>query len=203
MKILSAQNLYTMKHNLFEFTGKWKELLGAPPVNGVWIIQGKEKHGKTAFTLSLVKYLSNFEKVWYISAEEGTDALFIEAVRRAEIPSTPKIGFTGYVEIEELNAKLKKRNAAKIVVIDNMTMYMDAFKQNGIINFMSKHKNILLIFISHEERGEPATGAGRYVKKLAKVIVKVEGLQAHIGGRCPGGTMLIHEEGAQRYGIVE
>lgn len=202
MKILSARNLYDMKPNCFDFKGTLGEMLGTPPKNGVWSIQGKEKHGKTAFTLSLVKYLSNYSKVWYVSAEEGTDPLFIDAVRRAEIPATSKIGFMEYTPLETLTQKLKMRNAAKIVVIDNMTAYMDEFKRNGIVDFMRAHANILLIFISHEERNEPATGAGRYVKKMAKIIIRTEGLQAVIGGRCPGGIVMIHAENAERYGIV-
>ncbi|MBN9293774.1 MAG: hypothetical protein J0G96_07335 [Flavobacteriia bacterium] len=191
-----------MKHSCFDFDGKWLEIFGNAPKNGVWSIQGKEKHGKTAFTLSLVKYLSNFEKVLYVSAEEGTDALFVEACKRAEIPATNKIGFLPYITIEKLTEKLKQRNAARIVVIDNMTVYMDEFKRNGIVDFMRKHENILIIFISHEDRKEPATAAGRLVKKLAKIIMRIEGLQVFIGGRCPGGTMIIHDEKADLYGII-
>lgn len=201
MKILSARNLYDMKHSCFDFDGQWLGIFGNPPKNGVWSIQGREKHGKTAFTLSLVKYLSNFEKVLYVSAEEGTDSLFVDAVKRAEIPATNRIGFLPYIGINDLNLKLKKRNAPRIVVIDNMTVYMDEFKRNGIVDFMRQHENILIIFISHEERKEPATAAGRLVKKLAKIIIRIEGLQAQIGGRCPGGNLLIHDEKADLYGI--
>lgn len=203
MKILSARNLLDMKHQCFEFTGKWAALFGTPPKNGVWSVEGGEKHGKTSFVLSLAKYLSNFEKVLYVSAEEGTDALFVDSVRRAEIPASNRFGFLPYITIEDLNLKLKQRNAARIVIIDNMTVYMDEFKRNGIIDFIQKHPNILIIFISHRERKAPSTAAGRLVKKLAKITIVIEGLQALIGGRCPGGTMIIHPDSAELYGIID
>jgi predicted ATP-dependent serine protease len=203
MKILSVQNLLSKKHKKFEFTGRWKECFGEPPVNGVWIIMAPPKQGKTTFALLLTKYLSNFEKVLYVSAEEEDDAMFCEAVSRLEIPSCPNIGFTKRETMEEISARLKKRNAAKIVIIDNLTMYPD-FKSSDAQEFMRLHKNILLIFISHMERKEPSTAAGKYLKKMAKIIVSIEGLKANIESRGGNsGTMLIHEEGAQRYGIVE
>lgn len=202
MKVLSAQNLYSMKHTTFQFDGQWKEMLGEPPVNGVWIIFGKEKHGKTSFTLSLVKYLSFYKKVLYVSGEEGTDKLFIDTLKRAGIGASNRIGFLPYITIPELNLALKKRKAAEIIVIDNMTIYMDEFKRNGIMDFIRLHPNKLIIFISHEERKEPSTSAGRYVKKIAKIIVRIEGLVAQIGGRCPGGQVLIHEEAADLFGVI-
>lgn len=202
MKVLSAQNLYAMKHTTFEFDGQWQEVLGAPPTNGVWMVFGKDKHGKTSFTLSLVKYLANFKKVLYVSAEEGTDKLFVDTLKRAEITASNNIGFLPYIPIEDLNAKLKQRKAAEILVLDNMTIYMDEFKRNGITEFMRANENKLIIFLSHEDRKEPSTAAGRYVKKLAKIIVRIEGLVATIGGRCPGGKMIIHDEKAELFGIV-
>lgn len=202
MKVLSAQNLFAMKHSTFEFDGKWKQVLGDPPTNGAWIIFGKDKHGKTAFTLSLVKYLQDFRKVLYVSAEEGTDKLFIDNVARSGIVASKRIGFLPYITISELNEKLKKRNSAEIIVIDNMTIYSEEFKRNGIVDFMRANPNKLLIFLSHEDRKEPSTAAGRLLKKLAKIIVRVEGLVAYVGGRCPGGQILIHEEKADLFGVI-
>lgn len=202
MKILSAQNLYDMKQECFGFTGKFQEVFGNPPTNGIWAVQGAEKHGKTSFMLSLVKYLSDFAKVLYVSAEEGTDPLFVNSVQRANIPSTNQIGFLPYISIEELNYKLKKRNAPRIVVIDNMTVYRDELRRNRIIEFMREHKDILLIFISHEEKNkQPSTASGKLVRKLAKIIIRIEGAQAQIMGRCPGGIIEIYEPSAQKYGI--
>lgn len=201
MKVLSPQNLYAMKHNTFQFSGPWGELLGNPPKNGAWIIYGKDKHGKTALTLSLVKYLSEHEKVLYVSAEEGTDPLFIDSVKRSEINGANRVGFLPYVPIESLNEKLSKRKSHKIIVIDNMTIYADEFKGNGITEFMKKNSDKLIIFLSHEERKEPSLAAARLVKKLAKIVIRVEGLVATIGGRCPGGMVTINEEKAELFGV--
>jgi predicted ATP-dependent serine protease len=193
MKVLSPQNLYAMKHVTFQFSGPWGELLGNPPKNGAWIIFGKDKHGKTSFTLSLIKYLSEFEKVLYVSAEEGTDPLFIDSVKRSKINSSNRVGFLPYISIENPNEKLSNRKAHKVIVLDNMTIYSDEFKGNGITEFMKKNADKLIVFLSHEDRKEPSLASGRLVKKLAKIVVRVEGLTATIGGRCPGGMVTINK----------
>ena len=197
MKVLNARNLYEMKQECYHFTGYWKDILGELPKNGAWLIYGREKHGKTSFALSLAKYLSGFDKVLYVSAEEGTDPLFVKAVKRAEIPATDQFGFLPYVPIHKLNERLKKRRAPKIVFIDNITVYNDELKRGAVKELIRENNNTLFVFLAHEERKEPSTAAGRLVKKLAKVIVRIEGLQATIGGRCPGGTLIIHEEKAE------
>jgi predicted ATP-dependent serine protease len=202
MKVLSVDNLYSIKHDLFPFTGEWADILGEQPTRGVWCVQGKEKHGKTAFVLSLVKYLASFKRVLYVSAEEGTGALFVKTTQRAGITRADKVGFLPYVPIEDLNGTLKKRYSAEVVVIDNVTIYEDEFQRGGLKAFLRENPNKLIIFINHEERKEPATSAGRMTKKLANVIVRVDGLIATVGGRCPGGRVIIHEEKAELYGIT-
>lgn len=202
MKILSPQNLFDLKHELFDFNDEWAQILGSQPTNGVWIIYGKEKHGKTAFTLMLAKYLASLKKLLYVSAEEGTDSLFVDSVRRAGITPADKMGFIRYAPLPQLNTKLKKRSSPNIVIMDNATVYDDEFKRGGISRFMDDIENKLLIIVAHEERGEPSTAAARYAKKMAKVIVHVEGLTANIGGRCPGGRIIVNDEKAELFGLT-
>jgi hypothetical protein len=49
------------------------------------------------------------------------------------------------------------------------------------------------VVIAHEERKEPYTAAAKLAKKLAKIVVRVEGLTAFISGRCPGGVIAVDE----------
>lgn len=197
MKFLSAHNIYARVHKKFEFDGDWLTTMGAPETSGVWIIYGREKNGKTWFTLKLANYLSTITKVLYVSAEEGTSAAFVEACQRAEIGAHNRnLAFLEYTELPELEIKLSKRRAPEVLILDNATIYEDDFRAGGFRKFVQAHPNLLIILVAHEERGEPYTAAARLAKKLASIIVRVEGLKAFISGRCPGGSISVDENKA-------
>src|SRR5690606_3502429 len=158
------------------------------------------KNGKTWGTLLLVGYLSSFTRVWYISAEEGLDLEFQAAVVRAKIdPKTRNIHFSEYVSIEEIKDRLKARKAPKVVVIDNLSMYKGELTSEGVKQLKLEFPKTHFIMVAHEERGEPYTAAAVMAKKLAKVIIRAQGLALHVGGRVPGGTLTIDEEKAMLY----
>lgn len=191
-KLLSPQNLYSIVHKTFEFDGEYLEVLGAPETSGVWIIYGPEKNGKTKLALKLANYLSGISKVLYVSAEEGTDAEFVKSCDAAGIkPNNRNINFLEYTELVDLNEKLRSRRAPKVIFLDNATVYDDEFKRGGLKKFIADHPRTLIVIIAHEERKEPYTAAAKLAKKLAKIIVRVEGLTAFVSGRCPGGTIAV------------
>jgi len=188
------------KYDTYPFDGVFKEVFGCPSRNGIWIIYGKDKNGKTWATLLLCDYLSQFSKVWYISAEEGMDMEFQAAVIRAKIdPESSNIHFNEYVTIEDIKARLSARNAPKVVVIDNLSMYKGKISSEGISNLKQEFPKTHFIMVAHEERGEPYTAAAVMAKKLAKVIIRIQGLAMLIGGRVPGGTLTINKEKAMLY----
>ncbi len=199
-RALTSKNLYSKKYTRFPFTGIWEAIFGHPSNRGLWLIYGKEKNGKTWGTLLITKYLSLFEKVLYVSAEEGTDMEFADAVKRAKISANNRnINFIEYEPIEDLYKRLKKRNAPRIVVIDNLTIYNDELKAKGMQKLKQDFPNVLFICVAHEERGKPYTAAATMASKLAKVIIRAQGLSLIIGGRVPGGKLLIDEEKAMLF----
>ncbi len=107
--------------------------------------------------------------------------------------------FLEYLPLSELKEKLNKRRSAKVVVIDNLTIYADELKNGGLRKMMGQHKNKLLVFIAHEERKEPYTATAKLCRKLAKIIVRVQGLACFVSGRCKGGMLMIDEEKAGLY----
>lgn len=199
-RALTVKNLYQKKFDTFPFDGIWMDVFGKPSTNGIWLVYGKEKNGKTWGTLLLADYLSKFERVLYISAEEGTDMEFQNAVTRAKIePNNKNLHFTEYETIEELYTRLKKRKAPRIVVMDNLTIYNEELKANGMKKLKQDFPNVLFICVAHEERNKPYTAAATMASKLAKVIIRVQGLMLIVGGRVPGGELMIDEEKAQLY----
>ena len=199
-RALNVRNLFAMKHELFQLDGIWHDTIGSPERNGAWLIWGSEKNGKTWFTLLLSNYLSDFEKVHYISAEEGLCSDFIDTCRRAKINLfNKKLQFHGYEPLVDLYKRLKRRQAPKIVVIDNITIYNDELKNGALRKLLNDFPQMLFIFLAHEDRGLPYTATAKMTRKIAKRIFYIEGLSCQVSGRCPGGTLTIDEERAALY----
>lgn len=174
--------------------------IGEAEMKGCWLIYGPEKNGKTWFTLQLVKALAYFEKVAYISAEEGTDLSFIKACERAGITAADKILFDEYLPIEEIKEKFSKPKTPNILVIDNLTIYRDEFKSVGIRDLINAFPTKLIIFVAHEDRKEPYPACAKMASKMAKVIINVKGLRAFVVSRfSEGGSININDEMSKMY----
>lgn len=185
---------------MFEFDGIWQDVIGKPETNGLWLIWGPEKNGKTWCALMLADYLSQFERTLYISAEEGINKGFKDAIIRAQISALNKsLSFIDYETLPELADRLIRRKAPRIVLIDNITVYNDELKNGALRKLEKDFPNVLFIFLAHEDRGEPYTATAKLCKRLAKIIIHVEGLACIVSGRCPGGRAVIDEERATLY----
>lgn len=183
-----------------------QSVIGNSERKGCWIIYGFEKNGKTWFTLKLVKELAKYERVAYISAEEGLDKSFTDAIWRAGITTSDDILWDEYLSVDEIIEKFQKQRSANIIVIDNLTMYSDELKPTEVKKrLLDALPNKLIIFVAHEERKEAYPAIARMAKKLAKVIFHVEGLKAFVTSRfSPGGEIIIDEEKSEIYhGITE
>lgn len=199
---LTTGTLREKKFKTYAFDGVWLETMGTPEVNNLIIVYGREKHGKTTFALMFAEYLSNFEKTLYVSAEEGLKKTFVDTIKRVGIDSKNKaLHYMEYTPIDELDEKLSKRKSAKIIFIDNVTVFRDELKNGVLRKFLRKHNDKLFVFLAHQEdtTEEPYTATAKMIKKLADMIVRVEGLSCFISGRCPGGVLTIDENKAALY----
>lgn len=66
-KVITVKNLYAKRYRTMEFDGRWLASFGNPDVSGSWLVWGKSGSGKTTFLLMLSKYLTQFERVLYLS----------------------------------------------------------------------------------------------------------------------------------------
>lgn len=200
MRTLSVKQAYSKKFKTFDFEGIWAEVMDKPETTGGWIIHGDEKQGKSTFALMLANYLTRFGKVLYISAEEGVSQHFTKTMKRIGLDDTNKnFNIMEYEEWADLEERFKKRQCPKIIFIDNISKYNDEISKSILKQLLLAHPNKLIIFVSHEERQQPDTAAGRYWRKMSKIIVRVEGLKAFVSGRCTGGELMIDEERAMLY----
>lgn len=197
---MSLKTILEKKYCTIPFEGDWQKVFGTPENKGCWILYGQEKNGKTWFALFLLQVLSFFGKALYVSAEEGIGKTFTDSVRRAKIDTDiVNMKFCEYVRIDELDAALAKKRAPKFILIDNLTIYNDELKGVRLDKLLKKHSDKLFIFLAHEENKQPYTAAAKRAKKLAQIIIHVEGLACQVFGRCPGGTMLVDETAAKIY----
>ena len=197
---ISVKTLLEKKYKTFDFTGEFEPYFGNPEKGGCWIIYGGEKNGKTLYALKLAKYLSNYDKVRYVSAEEGTGKEFQENAARAGLDDkVTNLIFTDYEPLEELEAVLQNRKGPKVVFVDNITVYNDELKNGALRKLLKKYEHITFIFLAHEEKKEPYTATAKLCKKLAKIIIRVEGLTAFISGRVPGGEYQVLEAKSDLY----
>lgn len=202
MRAMSIKNLYDKTHNTFAFDGEYLQVFGTPEQNGVWLVYGAEKNGKTWAALLLANYLSKFNHVLYISAEQGTGKDFVEAVKRAGIShSNKKLYFVdGKEDLPKILAsKCGKRHKTKIVLIDNITFYHRDLKNAQLQKYEKQYPDVLFIYLAHEEQNKPYGATAQMCKRLAKIIIRVQGLQAQVSGRCPGGVFNIDNTQAQLY----
>ena len=199
-KGITVKSLLNKTFSTYQFDGIWEQVLGEQERGGIWVLYGNEKNGKTTLALLLAEYLTKFEKVNYISAEEGTGFTFQQNLVRAQIDfKNTKIRFFNYLTYEEIDGILSKRQSAGIMIIDNSTVYVDELKTAQLRKLKAKFPNVLFIIMAHMEKNEPTTAMARLAKKLCNVYLRVEGLKAFIGGRCPGGEITINDQTAMLY----
>lgn len=197
---ITAKTLLNKTFKTFKFDGIWNEVLGEQERGGIWVIYGNEKNGKTTLALLLSEMLTNHENLNFVSAEEGTGFTFKQNLSRAKLDyKNTKIKFYEYLEIEELDKMLTKRQAPRIWVFDNATAYSDDFKTAVLRRLRRQYPDTLFIIMAHMEKNEPTTAMAKLAKKLCNVYFRVEGLTAFVGGRCPGGAITIDEQKAMLY----
>lgn len=201
IRLLNTKNVNDIIFDLFEFTGLWAELLGSPETSGFWIIYGLEKHGKTWLAIILAVYLSTLKKVLFVSAEEGISAHFQSTLNRVNPNVNSKtLLYSEYLTLEELETILKRRNPPRVIFIDNVTVYVEELKNGNVRRLQVEYPRTLWVFLAHEEKNEPYTAQAKLIKKLAKIIFRVEGLRVAISGRIPKDTDFdIDEERAALY----
>ncbi|WP_157600912.1 hypothetical protein [Persicobacter sp. CCB-QB2] len=199
----------------FQFkNSNWADVLGEPGRDGLWLIQGPEKHGKTTFCLELAKFLSGYvQQVLFVNYETGViETSFVDSLLRVGIQPLAKVGknifWEEFLSWENLLAaisnpaesKSKRPAPANIVFIDNITYARHILKDGWIEDLPKRHKNTLFIYVAHEEGGEVVGAEAKAARRLAKIIFRVDAHTVHAGGRCPGGLISFTDRAKDLHG---
>lgn len=197
----SPKEVQSMNIPCFPFEGEWEAAFGRPDRTGTWIIWGESGNGKSTFVMKLAKYLCRWCTVSYDSLEESTGLSFQNTLNRERMEEVNrKFKILDRESMDDLSERLSKRRSPDVVIIDS-------FQYSGLTYasykaLKEKHRNKLLIFVSHCEGEKPEGRAAKKVAYDADVKIFVRGFRAISKGRFitkPGNHYTIWEEGAAQY----
>jgi len=198
---LTLRNIVDAKIPVFDFTGEWEDAFGKPQSNGIWYVYGNSGHGKTSFILMLIKQLSKFGKILFVSYEEGAGSVALqEGIKRLGLLNDNKRVVVSTEHVEELEKRLKTMRNRNIVIIDSLDL-SGIKRTDQIISLKNKFKNKLFIYTGWARGKEPASRIGENVLYLANQKIIVEGYRAISRGRSSGerGYLTVWDKGATEY----
>lgn len=202
-KALSPQDLFRTKIKTIPFADEWQLALGNPAQTGVWIMWGGSGSGKTSMALLLAKELTKYGKVAYNSLEQGASLSMKQALERHDLGSVRRNSFLLLSEdLDILSERLSRRQAPDFVIIDSL-QYAGLDYRNYKA-FKERHKDKLIVFVSHAEGIQPDGRTAKKVMYDAEMKIFVEGYRAISKGRFvseTGAYYTIWEEGASRYWV--
>lgn len=206
-RAVSVNHLYTKKFEILNLSGHFAELMGHPEKTGSWIIWGDSGNGKTSFACQLCKYLTQFDKVMYNSREEGLSETMRLAFKRTKMEEVAKkIILLDNESTEDMAERLRKQRAAKIVVVDSVQHSRITIPQYKAL--LKEFKDVLFIWISHEDKKLPKGGVADFIRYDASVKIRVVGFKAFCLSRYKSDTIpyIIAKDKANDYwatGLLE
>ncbi|MDY5858146.1 MAG: hypothetical protein SPK09_02800 [Porphyromonas sp.] len=204
-RALTPQDVFNTKIETLDFEGEMQEAFGNPAKTGVWIMWGGSGSGKTSMALLLAKELTKYGCVAYNSLEQGASLSMKQALERHELGKVKKGRFLLLQEdLETLSLRLSRRKSPHFVIIDSLQY--TGLDYRAYKAFKEKHKDKLIIFVSHAEGIHPDGRTAKKVMYDAEMKILVEGYRATCKGRFvskTGACYTIWEEGAIKYWLKD
>jgi len=183
----SPVEILKMKKETFPFSGAWEQAFGAPETRGVWFVWGNSGNGKSSFIMQMCAELGKYGKLVYNSLEEGTCLTMQNTIRRFNMQElNRRMQVIDCEPMEEFSERLSRHKAAKIAIIDSFQYTQMTYK--SYIKFKEKHRDKLLIFISHADGNNPSGRSAKSVMYDAGLKIWVQGYRAISKGRYIGET---------------
>jgi hypothetical protein len=185
-RAIGINDFLAKRFDTLAFEEQWLASFGTPERNFKALIYGLPGNGKTDFAIKLAKMLALLGlKVHYNSFEEGISCTLQEAVRRNNLQEVSgKIMFGHKETLEELMARLKKRNSAQVVIIDSrdyMNLTTEQFK-----TLKDAFPRKCMILICWEAGGKPKGEYAKAIEFMCDIKIRVWNYKAYPRSRFGG-----------------
>ena len=183
-RALTVANVLAIKVATIAFQGRFYEVFGNPQKKSRWFVWGASGSGKSSFVMQLIKAFAETEKTLLVSLEESLDDENLQDRLRLFNMQDVKDNFTIVDDnLEELDARLQKRNSAQVVVIDSAPYFFMGYTFSDYLDFTRKYKDKTLIFIGHANGQNPKSEMEVRIMYDATQKVIVSGYVATNKGR--------------------
>lgn len=200
-KALTVANIINQKVHRIPFVGDWFEAFKQPQDKGVWFVWGGSGSGKSTFVLMLCKALAllDFKVFLNLMEEETDDTDFIDRIHLLEMNEVEDKFLARSYNYQDLVVYLKRKDSAKVVVIDSATYFFENIDQYKHFKRMFKDK--IIIITGHASGKNPKHALEDAIMFDAKMKIFINGYLALCKGRTigpNGGRFIIWEDGYRR-----
>lgn len=197
----SVTDLLNRKFDTMPFEGEFKASIGCPERSGSWIIGGASASGKTTFIFSLCKYLTQFERVYYNSLEEGAKRTTQMVMERVDMAECKRRFILTRETLDEMRKRLEKRKSPNVVVVDSIQHSM--IRKQEYISLTRQFPEKLFIWVTHlDDRSKPVGSVANFIWYDSDVKMRTEGYKMFADSRYQEGEpepFTVWEYGAKNY----
>lgn len=199
-KINVSNGLMDMTFDTLPINKEWEELMQNPASNLKIAIWGAPKNGKTAGSLQMANYFTNFGNVLYNFADQGFNKSTQDLWISSGLSENPKAFPSDISSIDELEKEIAT-GKYKFVFIDMISDYIRTEKikpEEFKARFIKKYPNVSFILIFEVTKGGNFKGDQGWTH-LVDAIMTVEDFLIENRGRYGIGHRIIWEEGLKKF----
>lgn len=159
-KFLSYEDITRRNYKTFSFKNpEWARHQGIIECSGSIFIMGDSGHGKTTYCLDFVHQLTDFEKVYYDTAEEGMRNSFKRALLLNNMKKVKSSVFFQKERYDELVKRLRRKRQPKVVFIDSVQYVFRGKRVQHYFDLIEEFNDTLFVFISHVDKSYNPKGS--------------------------------------------
>jgi hypothetical protein len=174
---LTVEDFYKMNFDSVDISNEFRPLLGDVDLKGIWLIYGGSAHGKTSFSLQLIKELVRHGRVAYNPLEEGATKTFKKALIRNNMAGVTNFIILRREPIDQLKIRLRKQRSPQIVFTDSIQY--TGLRKADIIQLQNEFPNKLFVFISHADGKKPSGKVAQWLYYHSDITIRVDRFVAH------------------------
>lgn len=181
-KFLSYEDITHKNYKTFEFKNpEWARHQGIIECSGSIFIMGDSGHGKTTYCLDFVHQLTDFEKVYYDTAEEGLRNSFKRSLllnNMKKVKSSVYFQKEGYDDVVK---RLRRKRQPKVVFIDSVQYVFRGKRVQHYFDLIEEFNTTLFVFISHVDKsGNPKGTVAEEIYYDCQNRILVKDFKAHV-----------------------